>query len=64
MDYVIYSIEDDRDIALIINRTLTKQDYLVETFYDARSFFEAFQRKKPNMILLDMSFPICRERKY
>ncbi len=57
MDYVIYSIEDDRDIALIINRTLTKQGYLVETFYDARSFFEAFQRKKPNMILLDMMLP-------
>ncbi len=57
MDYLIYSIEDDKDIALIINKTLSKQGYIVETFYDAHSFFNAFSNKKPNMILLDMMLP-------
>lgn len=57
MNFLIYSIEDDKDIALIINKTLSKQGYIVKTFYDAASFFEAFKEKKPNMILLDMMLP-------
>lgn len=57
MNYLIYSIEDDKDIALIINKTLTKQGYLVKTFYDATSFFAAFEEQKPEMILLDMMLP-------
>ena len=57
MEYLIYSIEDDKDIAYIIKTTLTKQGYLVNTFYDGKSFFEAFSCKKPNMILLDMMLP-------
>ncbi|HHT67014.1 MAG TPA: response regulator transcription factor [Erysipelotrichaceae bacterium] len=57
MNYTIYSIEDDKDIALIINKTLTKQGYIVKTFYDAASFFEAFKEQKPDMILLDMMLP-------
>lgn len=57
MNYLIYSIEDDKDIAVIINKTLTKQGFVVETFYDATSFYEAFKENKPNMILLDMMLP-------
>lgn len=57
MEYLIYSIEDDKDIAQIINKTLTKQGYKVETFYDGTSFFDRFATKKPNMILLDMMLP-------
>lgn len=57
MNYIIYSIEDDKDIALIINKTLSKQGYIVKTFYDAKSFYMAFKQQKPNMILLDMMLP-------
>lgn len=57
MEYVIYSIEDDRDIALIINKTLSKQGYIVKTYYDAKSFFRDFELQKPDMILLDMMLP-------
>lgn len=57
MGKLIYSIEDDRDIALIINKTLSKQGYLVETFYDGKSFFEAFKKEKPQLILLDLMLP-------
>ena len=57
MDFLIYSIEDDKDIALIINKTLSKQGYDIRTFYDAKSFFQAFEQTKPNMILLDMMLP-------
>lgn len=57
MDFLIYSLEDDKDIALIINKTLTHQGYEIKTFYDAKSFFEAFKTKKPDMVLLDMMLP-------
>jgi len=57
MEYLIYSVEDDKDISKIINRTLTKQGYNVESFYDGKSFLEELKNKKPDMILLDMMLP-------
>lgn len=57
MDYLIYSVEDDHDIAHIINVALTKQGYQIQTFYDGMSFLTALASKKPNMILLDMMLP-------
>ncbi len=57
MDYLIYSVEDDYDIAHIINVALTKQGYQIQTFYDGMSFLTALASKKPNMILLDMMLP-------
>ena len=56
-NYLIYSVEDDEDIAYIIRATLTKQGYNVMTFIDGESFLEAFKIKKPNLILLDMMLP-------
>lgn len=57
MDYIIYSVEDDQDIAKIINKTLSKQGYVVETFYDGTSFFKRFDEVTPHMVLLDMMLP-------
>lgn len=55
--YRIYSVEDDEDIAHIINVTLTKQGFEVLSFPDGESFLDAFALKKPDMILLDMMLP-------
>lgn len=57
MKHLIYSVEDDRDIAHIINVTLSKQGYDVKTFYNGISFFEQLKQEKPQMILLDMMLP-------
>ncbi|MGM9969069.1 MAG: response regulator transcription factor [Anaeroplasma sp.] len=57
MEYIIYSVEDDKDISKIINKTLSKQGYIVESFYDGASFFKALKDKVPHMILLDMMLP-------
>ncbi len=57
MNYLIYSIEDDKDISLIINKTLSKQGYEIKSFYNANDFYKAFSAQKPNMILLDMMLP-------
>ena len=57
MSSVIYSVEDDKDIAKIINKTLSKQGYDVISFYDGTSFIKAFDENKPDMVLLDMMLP-------
>jgi len=57
MSYLIYSVEDDKDISKIINRTLSKQGYEVMSFFDGESFLAQFNKKKPDMVLLDMMLP-------
>ena len=57
MSSVIYSVEDDKDIAKIINKTLSKQGYEAVSFYDGTSFIKAFDENKPDMVLLDMMLP-------
>lgn len=57
MDYLIYSVEDDRDISKIINLTLTKAGYKVESFVNGKLLFEAIKKQVPNMLLLDMMLP-------
>lgn len=57
MNYLIYSVEDDKDISHLINVALSKQGYVVESFYDGESFLKRFSEQKPNLILLDMMLP-------
>lgn len=57
MSYLIYSVEDDKDISKIINRTLNKQGYEVMSFFDGESFLVQFNKKKPDLVLLDMMLP-------
>jgi two-component system alkaline phosphatase synthesis response regulator PhoP len=57
MNYLIYSVEDDKNIAHLLKVALTKQGYTVESFYDGESFIERFHQQKPNLILLDMMLP-------
>lgn len=57
MGSIIYSVEDDLDIARIINKTLTKQGYQVYSFQDGKSFMNAFNKQKPDLVLLDLMLP-------
>ena len=57
MGAIIYSVEDDLDIARIINKTLTKQGYQVYSFQDGKSFINAFNKQKPDLVLLDLMLP-------
>ncbi len=53
----IYSVEDDQDIAKIIQVSLTKSGYMVYTLPTVKAFWEAFKNKKPDLILLDLMLP-------
>lgn len=57
MSYLIYSVEDDKNIAHLLKVALSKQGYEVESFYDGESFIKRFKEQKPNLILLDMMLP-------
>jgi two-component system alkaline phosphatase synthesis response regulator PhoP len=57
VEKVIFSLEDDEDIAKIINVSLTKAGYRVFTFFNAADFFKGFNTCKPDLILLDLMLP-------
>lgn len=57
MNYLIYSVEDDKNIAHLLKVALSKQGYTVLSFNDGESFIERFKEQKPNLILLDMMLP-------
>lgn len=57
MQYVIYSVEDDKNISHLINVALTKQGFYVESFANGQDFLTRFNNEKPNLILLDMMLP-------
>lgn len=57
MSYLIYSLEDDKNISRIINVSLTHQGYEVKSFETGKSFLDAFYSQKPDLILLDMMLP-------
>lgn len=57
MGYLLYSVEDDENIANIILLTLSKQGFDVVTFPDGESFLRAFATEKPSLILLDLMLP-------
>lgn len=57
MSYLLYSVEDDENIATIIRMTLIKQGFDVRSFSDGESFLDAFAKQKPSLILLDLMLP-------
>jgi two-component system, OmpR family, alkaline phosphatase synthesis response regulator PhoP len=57
MSYLLYSVEDDENIATIIRLTLSKQGFDVRSFPDGESFLKAFAEQKPSLILLDLMLP-------
>lgn len=54
---LIYSVEDDEDISLIINKSLTKQGFTVKSFENGKKFLEQFKLETPDIVLLDLMLP-------
>ena len=57
MKKLIYSVEDDKDIAYIIKISLENANYEVKSFDNGEDFLKEFNKVKPNLILLDMMLP-------
>ena len=63
----ILIVEDDNNIADLLRLYLEKEGYAVTQAYDGEAAFEAFEREKPNLVLLDVMMPkmdgweVCRK---
>lgn len=53
---IIYAVEDDEGIREVY-RGAFEEDYDIRLFEDGQTFFEAFRREKPDIIILDIMLP-------
>ena len=54
---VIYIVEDDKNISEIESYALKNSGYLVDSFENARAFWNRVQDRKPDLVLLDVMLP-------
>jgi two-component system, OmpR family, alkaline phosphatase synthesis response regulator PhoP len=65
----IYVVDDEENILEIIEHNLGKNGYEVRGFKDGRSFFDYFNVKRPDLVILDLMLPdtdgfdICKDIK-
>lgn len=65
----IFIVEDEENILEIISYNLEKNGYKVKGFQKGKDFLDYFERKKPDMVILDLMLPdmdgfdICRDIK-
>jgi two-component system, OmpR family, alkaline phosphatase synthesis response regulator PhoP len=57
MNPLIFSVEDDLNIAHVIQIALSNSGYDIQTFVDGKSMFSALEANRPNLILLDIMLP-------
>ena len=63
MKYLIYSLEDDKNIQAVIKKALekdysvTQDGYEVVCFNDGRSFLDGIKERIPHVVLLDLMLP-------
>lgn len=55
--YLIYIVDDEKDILDVISQYLISKGYEVKTFEDASSFLKEFEKNEPDVIILDIMLP-------
>ena len=53
----IYIVDDQKEIADLLERVLIKENYDVKAFYDASSSIAAIEEACPDLVLLDVQMP-------
>ncbi len=57
MPKLIYVADDEKNICFLIENFLEKEEYEVECFGDGESLLEAFEKKAPDLCILDIMMP-------
>ncbi len=57
MEKIIYIVDDEENILEILEYNLLKNGYKVKSFKDGRSFLDCFEKKKPDLVVLDLMLP-------
>ncbi|AZT89993.1 response regulator transcription factor [Caldicellulosiruptor changbaiensis] len=55
--YLVYVVDDEKDILDIIYQYLISRGYEVKTFEDASSFLKEFEENEPDIVILDIMLP-------
>lgn len=50
-------VDDDRNILMSVSMTLEAEGFEVETYHDGQAAFDAFQKRLPDMAVLDLKMP-------
>ncbi|MGL6099977.1 MAG: response regulator transcription factor [Fusobacteriaceae bacterium] len=67
MDKKILIVEDEKDLAQIVKKSLEKENFSVEMVHDGGEVMEFFYQFNPDLVVLDINLPkksgwdICRE---
>ncbi|MDR2267374.1 MAG: response regulator transcription factor [Christensenellaceae bacterium] len=57
MNKIVYSIEDDENLRSLINYTLQREGYEIQSFESAEECLEVLKDRQPHLILLDLMLP-------
>ena len=57
MEKIIYIVDDEENILEILEYNLLKNGYKVKSFKNGRSFLDCFERKRPDLVVLDLMLP-------
>lgn len=54
---IIYVVEDDESILKLIEYALKSKGYTVKTFETGQEFFQELEKRRPDLVLLDIMLP-------
>ena len=57
MSISVFVVEDDKDLAYLLEHNLKKEGFEVYVFYKGSDVFKALQSKKPDIFILDVMLP-------
>ncbi len=57
MKEIIAVIDDEPDIVELISVNLRNADFVVKSFYNAKSFYQYLYRETPDLVILDLMLP-------
>ncbi|TCW34593.1 response regulator receiver domain-containing protein [Thermohydrogenium kirishiense] len=57
MPYLIYVVDDDKNIRELVSMYIRKEGYSVKTFDNAEDVLAYFNREKPDMLIIDIMLP-------
>ncbi|MFU0781726.1 MAG: DNA-binding response regulator, OmpR family, contains REC and winged-helix (wHTH) domain [Thermoanaerobacterium thermosaccharolyticum] len=57
MPYLIYVVDDDKNISELISMYIKKEGYSVRTFDNGEDVLDYFNREKPDMLIIDIMLP-------
>ncbi len=69
MEKLIAVVDDEEDIAELVEVNLVKEGFKVKKYYDGKSFLKSLSKSKPDLVLLDIMMPetdgitVCRQMK-